>query len=252
MIHSLRLLTSILLLISSTLCWAGEASIAVAGNFFKPIKVLAAQFEEKTGHRVQLSAGSTGKLYAQISNGAPFDVFFAADQRRPSKLVSDQLAVAHSQFTYAQGQLVLWSKDPSTVDKQGALLSSPTLKRLAIANPKAAPYGEQAINALQKMGLYQQLAPKLVQGQNIGQTYQYVSSGSVQQGIVALSQVMLDGHINSGSYWLIPTELYQAIQQDAVLLEKGKDNPVANAFLEYIKSPQALNTIRSFGYKVGA
>jgi len=236
---------------TGTAC-AGEVSVAVAGNFFKPIKELVTEFEAQSGHKVELSVGSTGKLYAQISNGAPFELFFAADQKRPAKLVAQKLATKESQFTYARGQLVLWSKNPNVIDAHGKRLSSPALKRLAIANPKAAPYGEQAVNALTKLGLYKQLESKIVQGQNIGQTYQYVSSGSVEQGIIAMSQVTVNGKITTGSAWIIPSDLYDAIQQDAVLLEKGKNNPVAQQFLDYIKSPAALKIIRSFGYEVGA
>jgi len=248
----LNSIISATLLLSSTVAFAGQVSVAVAGNFFKPIKVLAADFEAQSGHQVALSVGATGKLYAQISNGAPFELFFAADQKRPSKLVEQKLAVKTSQFTYAQGQLVLWSKNPGVIDAQGKRLSSPDIKRLAIANPKAAPYGEQAVNALTKLGLYKQLESKIVQAQNIGQTYQYVSSGSVEQGIIAMSQVTVNGQITSGSSWVIPSDLYDAIQQDAVLLEKGKGNPVAQQFLDYIKSPAALKIIRSFGYEVDA
>jgi len=251
----MKLFTTIIsatLLLSSSFISAGEVSVAVAGNFFKPIKVLAAEFEAKSGHKVALSVGATGKLYAQISNGAPFELFFAADQKRPTKLVEQKLAVKASQFTYAQGQLVLWSRNSGVIDAQGKRLSSPDIKRLAIANPKAAPYGEQAVNALTKLGLYKQLESKIVQAQNIGQTYQYVSSGSVEQGIIAMSQVTVNGQITTGSSWIIPSDLYDAIQQDAVLLEKGKNNPVAQQFLDYIKSPSALNIIRSFGYEVGA
>lgn len=240
------------LVINSSFSFAGEVSVAVAGNFFKPIKVLASEFEAKSGHKVALSVGATGKLYAQISHGAPFEIFFAADQKRPAKLVAEKLAIKESQFTYAQGQLVLWSKNPGVIDAQGKRLSSPDMKRLAIANPKTAPYGEQAVNALTKLGLYKQLESKIVQGQNIGQTYQYVSSGSVKQGIIAMSQVTVNGEITTGSSWIIPSDLYDAIQQDAVLLEKGKANPVATEFLDYIKTPSAVKIIRSFGYGVSA
>ncbi|MEI6894154.1 MAG: molybdate ABC transporter substrate-binding protein, partial [Colwellia sp.] len=239
-----------ILLLNCSFASAGQVTIAVAGNFFKPIKVLATQFESQTEHKVIVSVGSTGKLFAQISNGAPFDLFLAADQKRPSKLVEQALAVKDSQFTYAKGKLVLWSKDPSIIDKQGKSLTSTDLKHLAIANPKAAPYGEQAVNILKKLGLYEQLKGKLVQGQNIGQTFQYVNSGSVKQGFVSLSQVSFNGEISSGSFWMVPSNLYQAIQQDAVLLEKGKANPVAKQFLVYLKSPSALKIIRSFGYEV--
>lgn len=242
----------IILLLSSSFSFADEISVAVAGNFFKPLKVLAAQFEAQTGHNVQLSVGATGKLYAQITNGAPFEVFLAADQKRPTKLVEQQLAVKESQFTYAKGKLVLWSSDPALIDAQGSRLKSPDLQHLAIANPKTAPYGEQATRALKNLGLYEQLEAKLVQGQNIGQAFQYVSSGNVQQGILALSQVTNDGQITSGSAWIIPGSLYQAIQQDAVLLDKGKNNPAAREFLAYLKTPAALQIISLFGYEVGA
>lgn len=238
------------ILLTSYSVSAGEVSIAVAGNFFKPLKVLATQFEAQSGDHAVLSVGSTGKLYAQISNGAPFELFLAADQKRVSKLVEQKLAVKESQFTYAKGKLVLWSKKPNLIDAQGKYLSATTLKRLAIANPKTAPYGEQAVNVLKNLGLYKKLKTKLVQGQNIGQTFQYVSTGSVEQGIIAMSQVTVNGKITSGSAWIIPSSLYQAIQQDAVLLKKGKTNPVAQQFLDYLKSPSAVQIIRSFGYEV--
>jgi len=243
---------STILLLSSSFSFAGEVRIAVAGNFFKPLKVLAAQFESQTGDTVQISVAATGKLYAQISNGAPFEIFLAADQKRPTKLVEQQLAVKESQFTYAKGKLVFWSNDPALIDPQGARLKSPDLLHLAIANPKAAPYGEQAVRVLKNMGIYEHLENKLVLGQNIGQTFQYVSNGNVQQGIISLSQVTNDGKITSGSAWIIPDTLYQPIQQDAVLLNKGMDNPAARAFLAYLKSPAALQIIRSFGYEVDA
>ncbi|WP_372883159.1 molybdate ABC transporter substrate-binding protein [Psychromonas sp.] len=241
-----------MLLLSSSFSFAGEIRVAVAGNFFKPLKILAAKFEAQTGDKILLSVGATGKLYAQISNGAPFEIFLAADQKRPAKLVEQQLAVAESQFTYAKGKLALWSKNPTLIDTQGSCLQSPELLHLAIANPKAAPYGEQAVQVLKKLGIYEQLENKLVLGQNIGQTFHYVSNGNVQQGIIALSQITTDGKITSGSAWIIPGNLYQAIQQDAVLLDKGKSNPTARAFLAYLKSTEALQIIRSFGYEVDA
>ena len=239
-----------ILLLSSSFSFAGEIRVAVAGNFFKPLKLLAARFEAQTGNKVLLSVAATGKLYAQISNGAPFEIFLAADRKRPAKLVEQQLAAAESQFTYAKGKLVLWSKNPSLIDTQGLRLKSPDLLHLAIANPKAAPYGEQAVQVLKNLGIYEQLESKLVLGQNIGQTFQYVSNGNVQQGIIALSQITKDGKISTGSAWIIPDNLYQAIEQDAVLLNKGKNNPAARAFLAYLKSPEALQIIRSFGYEV--
>lgn len=247
-----RLFISSILLLSSSFSFADEISVAVAGNFFKPLKVLAAQFESQTGHNVLLSVGATGKLYAQICNGAPFELFLAADQKRPAKLVEQHLAVKETQFTYGKGKLVLWSKDPALIDTQGLRLNALDLRNLAIANPKIAPYGEQAVQVLKNLGIYQQLDAKLVQGQSIGQAFQYVSSGNVQQGILALSQVTHDGKLTAGSAWIIPSKLYQAIKQDAVLLNKGKDNPAAREFLDYLKTPAAVQIIRSFGYEVDA
>lgn len=244
-----KLIVATLLLNNSTV-FCGEVSIAVAGNFFKPLKALAAQFEQQSDHKVTISVGASGKLYAQISNGAPFELFFSADQQRPSKLVTQKLAVKESQFTYAKGKLALWSSNPNLIDDQGKRLSSIDLKHLAIANPKTAPYGAQAVNVLKNLGLYQYLQAKLILGQNIGQTFQFVSSASVKQGIIALSQITKHGQITSGSAWIIPESYYQAIQQDVVLLEKGKKNPVAHEFLDYLKTVNARNIIRSFGYEV--
>lgn len=248
----MRLLKSWLLstLLISQQLFAGQVNVAVAGNFFKPLKTLATQFESESGHHVAISVAATGKLYAQILHGAPFDLFLAADQKRPASLINKQLAIAGSQFTYAQGQLVLWSNNTQAVDKQGYCLFSPAIDYLAIANPKVAPYGEQSINVLKNLGAYAQLASKLVQGQNIGQTYQYLSSGSIEMGIIALSQVTDNGQITQGSYWLIPESLYQPIKQDAVLLKHGQHNAAALAFLHYLTTPAALQTIQSFGYKV--
>lgn len=229
-----------------------KVSIAVAGNFLKPLKVLAEKFESKTKYKVAISVGSTGKLYAQITNGAPFELFLSADQKRPTQLISQKLAIKNSLFTYAIGSLVLWSSDQERIDSGGELLSSPDLKHLAIANPNVSPYGEQTIQALKALGVYNQLKNKFVQGQNLGQTFQYISSGNIQQGIIAESQVTLKGEITSGSIWILPKHLYQPIKQDAVLLEKGRYNPAAKAFIDYLKTPEAVKIINSFGYKVGA
>lgn len=239
-----------LLVTFSNFSLAGDINVAVAGNFFKPLKVLIAKFELQTGHRVLVSVGSTGKLYAQINNGAPFDLFLAADQTRPSKLIQQNLAVQNSQFTYAKGKLVLWSSESNLIDAQGDRLLSADLIHLAIANPDIAPYGEQAVQVLKNLNIYQKLSPKLVLGQNVGQVFQYVSSGNIKQGIIPLSQVTINGKINSGSAWIIPSSLYHPIQQDAVLLNKGKNNAIAKSFLNYLKTPEALEIISSFGYEV--
>jgi len=239
-----------ILLLSCSATFAGEASIAVAGNFYRPLQALAKAFEMQNDDKIKISVGSSGKLYAQISNGAPFDVFLSADQERPTKLIKEKLAIVGSQYTYAKGKLVLWSSDPTVIDKHGKRLSSPNLKRLAIANPKLAPYGEQTVIALKKLKIYNSLNEKLILGQTVGQAFQYVSSGSVKQGIIAASQVTRGGEISEGSAWIIPSELYQAIKQDAVLLNAGKYNPVAIVFLKYLKTENALTIIRSFGYEV--
>ncbi|GLS92527.1 molybdate ABC transporter substrate-binding protein [Psychromonas marina] len=246
----LKILMASSLLLSCSLTFAGEVNIAVAGNFFRPLQALARDFEYQSGDKVNIAVGSSGKLYAQISNGAPFEIFLSADQQRASKLVENRLAVKGSQYTYAKGKLVLWSSDPNVVDNQGKRLISPHLKRLAIANPKVAPYGEEALNVLKSLGIYEQLQEKIVFGQSIGQAFQYVSSSSIKQGIIALSQVTRGGEINEGSAWIIPSDLYQPIQQDVVLLNKGKSNPVAIAFLTYLKTADALKIIHSFGYEV--
>ncbi|MFT5716642.1 MAG: molybdate transport system substrate-binding protein [Oleiphilaceae bacterium] len=247
-----QILCFLVISLISCCSFADQVRIAVAGNFYQPLKLISAQFSQLSGHELQVSVGSTGKLYAQIINGAPFDVLISADQIRPTKLAAQQLAIKKTQFTYAIGKLVLWSRDQSLIDNQGMHLKTGTLKHLAIANPKIAPYGEQAVNVLKNMGIYQQLASKLILGQSVGQTFQHLSTGSVQQGILALSQVMQDGTISSGSGWIIPDALYQPIQQDAILLNKGKNNAAAIAFLAYLKNPQSEKVIRSFGYQAGS
>lgn len=247
---NLKLFITSSLLLCCSFTFAGEVNIAVAGNFFRPLQALAKRFEHQHDDKVNIAVGSSGKLYAQITNGAPFDVFLSADQLRPSTLVEKNLAINGSQFTYAKGKLVLWSGDPTVVDKQGKRLISKNLKHLAIANPKLAPYGVQSIAALKNLGIYELLQEKIVFGQSIGQAFQYVSSNSIKQGIVAMSQVTRDGEITEGSAWVIPADLYQAIQQDAVLLNEGQHNPVAIAFLAYLKTEEGINIIRSFGYEV--
>lgn len=247
-----KVLFTLTLLLISKGALAEQVMIAVAGNFFKPLKVIAAEFERQSGHKALLSVGSTGKLYAQIVNGAPFEIFIAADQTRPKKLVEQHLAVIDTQFTYAQGKLVLWSKDKNQIDIQGKILQSKDLIHLAIVNPKIAPYGEAAVDVLKNIGVYQQLKPKLVLGQNLGQSFQQISSGAVKQGIIALSQVITNGKLISGSTWIIPESLYSPIQQDAILLNKGKENPAAIAFLTFLKSPTSQALIKAYGYEVGA
>lgn len=238
-----------LALASVSLAHAGRVQVAVAANFTAPMQKLAAQFEADTGHTAELSFGSTGKLYAQISNGAPFQILLAADDKTPARLEREGMVVSESRFTYAIGALVLWSANPGTVDAQGHALTAGSFRHLAIANPKLAPYGLAAIQTMEKLGVAQSLEPRFVQGENIGQTYQFVASGNAELGFVALSQVMVDGKIAKGSAWQVPAELHDAIRQDAVMLGSGKDNPAAAALMQYLKSDKARTVIRAYGYR---
>lgn len=245
--------TLLSLLTLSAACCAGpaladEVQVAVAANFTTPMERIAAAFARDTGHRALLSFGATGKLYAQIKNGAPFGVFLAADAKTPARLVTEGDAVADSSFTYAFGHLVLWSAQEGTVDDQGAVLKTGDFRHLAIANPKTAPYGAAAFEVLTKMDLLDKLQPRFVTGENIGQAHQFVASGNAELGFVALSQVVVDGQLTGGSAWLVPTKLYSPIQQDAVILKQAADNPAALALAEYLKGAAARGIMLTYGY----
>jgi len=227
---------------------ADTVSVAVAANFTAPMQKIAAAFEVDTGHKAELSFGATGKFYAQITHGAPFQVLLSADDTTPARLEREGKAVAHSRFTYAIGTLVLWSAQPGTVDAKGDVLKSGDFKHLAIANPKLAPYGAAALQVMEKLGVAKALQPRLVQGENIAQTFQFVSTGNAQLGFVALSQVMADGKIRSGSAWQVPASLHEPIRQDAVLLMPGKDSAAAAALLTYLRGDKARAIIQSYGY----
>jgi molybdate transport system substrate-binding protein len=212
------------------------------------MQIIAADFEKATGHKAVLAFGSTGKFYAQIKNGAPFDILLSADDKTPAKLEAEGAAIAGSRFTYAIGKLVLWSAQAGVVDAQGEVLKHGNFKHLAIAAPKLAPYGAAAVETLEKLGLLSAVEPKFVQGENIAQTYQFVFSGNAELGFVALSQVYADGKLTSGSAWIVPDDLHSPIRQDAVLLTKAKDNAAAVALLGYLKSAAAKTVIKSYGY----
>ncbi len=225
---------------------AGETTVAVAANFTAAAKDIAKAFEKETGHKAVLAFGSTGKLYAQIAHGAPFEVFLAADQKRPKKTESEGLAVPGSRFTYAKGKIVLYSSDASLVDGAGKVLAMTTkFAKLAIANPKTAPYGAAATQAMQKLGVYEGVKDKIVQGDSIAQTHQFVVTGNAQLGFVAFSQVV---KTSGGSQWVVPDNLYTPIRQDAVLLKTGVQNDVAQAFLAFLKGETAHAIIESYGY----
>jgi molybdate transport system substrate-binding protein len=231
-----------------TVC-AEEAQIAVAANFTAPMKAIIARFEDDTGHSVKVSFGSTGKLYAQIQNGAPFEALLAADQRRPELLEEEGVGVPGSRFTYAIGSLVLWSADAEKVEDGPALLESGDFNKLSIANPKLAPYGEASVQTLEALGVEQAIEPKLVMGENIAQAYQFVDTGNADIGFVALSQVMQGGEIVKGSGWIVPGEMHAPIRQDAVILESGKDNPAVTELFAYLQGERAKAIIHDFGYE---
>jgi len=229
---------------------AAEVQVAVAANFTAPLQALASEFEQDTGHKLVAAFGATGQLYAQIHNGAPFEVFLSADQSTPAKLQSEGLGVAGSSFTYATGQLVLWSAKPGYLDGSAAALKANAFKHLAIANPKAAPYGLAATQVLDKLGLSAAVQGKLVEGQSITQALQFVATGNAELGFVALSQVYQDGKITHGSAWMVPAELHAPIKQDALILKKGAANPAAVALVEYLQGAKAAAIIKSYGYQL--
>jgi molybdate transport system substrate-binding protein len=248
---TLRLARLASLLATWLLCAAAQAdevTVAVAANFAGPMARIAEGFTAATGHTVKTSAGPTGKFYTQIIQSAPFDVLIAADDETPKKLIAEGHAVAGSNFTYAIGVLVLWSAQPGYVDDQGAVLSSGKFSKLAVANPKLAPYGAAGLEVIQARGLTEAIRPKLVTGESIAQTYQFVVTGNAELGFVALSQVVVPGKPVTGSFWRVPSNLHGEIRQDAVLLKTGEKNPAATALLAYLQSPAARAVIQSHGY----
>lgn len=228
---------------------AETVQVAVAANFLGALNLIAQDFEKTTGHQVVITSGATGKFYAQIKSGAPFEVFLSADTSTPQKLEDEGLVVPGSRFTYAVGRLVLWSSKPNFVDREGKILKLGQFEHLSIANPKTAPYGAAAIEIIRKQGLETALAPKLVQGENIAQAHQFIVSGNAQLGFVALSQVYKNGQLLSGSAWFIPDTEYKPIRQDVALLKNGANNPAAKALLTYLKSPAAIDVMSSLGYR---
>lgn len=227
---------------------AAEVNVAVAANFTAPMKVIAAQFEKDTGHKVLASYGATGKFYAQIQNGAPFEILLAADDETPAKLDKENATAPNTRFTYAIGKLVLWSPQAGVVDARGDVLKTGKFDHISVANPKLAPYGLAAVETLQKLNLLTALTPKFVTGENIGQTYQFVASGAAPLGFVAMSQVYEDNKLKAGSAWVVPSNLYSPIRQDAVVLTKGVNKPAVTAFVNYLKGDAAKAVIRSYGY----
>ncbi|WP_372965178.1 molybdate ABC transporter substrate-binding protein [Marinobacter sp.] len=228
--------------------WAGQTTLAIAANFTGTMAKLIPVFEQQTGHHVRASYGSTGKLYAQIRQGAPFDAFMAADHKRPHLLVQDGLAVPGTQLPYAEGRLALWSRTEGLFsDGMSYLQSDPS--RLAIGNPKTAPYGIAAMEFLDNLHLTEILKPKLVSGDSIAQTFQFVATGNAEAGFVALSQVWA-WQGSAGSLWLIPRQLHQPISQHVILLNRGSSNPATLAWMEFLQSTKAQAIIREDGYDI--
>lgn len=242
--RKLPLSLAAILFAASTAVSADEVKVAVAANFAAPLKEIATAFEQKTHHTAVISSGATGKLYTQIENGAPFEVMLSADQKTPKLL--EEKGLGSGRFTYAIGKLVLWSADPNLVDANGAVLQKEgAFEKIAIANPKTAPYGEAADQVLKARNVYDRLKQKRVEGENIAQTYQFVVTRNAALGFVALSQVIDD---KRGSGWEVPQDLYDPIRQDAVLLDKGKANPAATALMDFLKGPEAKTIIAKYGY----
>jgi len=229
---------------------AGELTVAVAANFAAPMQAIAAILEKTTGHKAEVVIGATGKFYAQIKNGAPFDVFLAADNETPEKIESEGFGVPGSRFTYAKGKLVLWSANPALVDAQGQVLKTGEFRKIAMAQPKVAPYGAAAMEAITQLGLAGRLGPRLVLGESIGQTFSFIATGNAELGFVAMSQVLEGGKLKSGSMWAVPSTLYQPIVQDAIVLTRGKDKPAVAALVTLLKSDRVKDLIRSYGYEL--
>ncbi|MGB3625239.1 MAG: molybdate ABC transporter substrate-binding protein [Henriciella sp.] len=254
--RAVLLLFGLLPVLWAAACSAGrdepDARIAVASNFREAALALEQDFEDTSGYDISPVFGATGQLYAQISNGAPYDVMLSADRDRPERLVADGLAVEDSRFTYATGKLVLWSADEARLaGKEGPdILIEDDFRALAIANPDLAPYGAAAMQTLQSLGLSQTLSDKLVRGQSIGQTYSMVASGNAELGFVASSQVLTPSSAG-GAGWPVPVNLHEPIRQDAVLLMRANDNAAARRFMDYLKSPDARRIIQGYGYETG-
>ena len=229
---------------------AAEVMVAAASNFMLPMKQIAQAFQQKTGHQAVISFGASGQLVAQIQNGAPFQVLLSADVALPLHLVNLGLAVQDTAFTYAIGQLVLWSSDPKLVDSQGEVLRKASFQRIARANPKLAPYGAAAVQVVERMGLQAALQHKWIQGENINQTHQFVASGNADLGFVALSQVGASASNATGSMWLVPSSWHDPLRQNAVLLSKGKDHVAAIALMAFLKTQTARDIIVKAGYRL--
>ena len=249
-----RAVSAVFLYGSLALVHAGEVNVAVAANFAAPMQKIAQAFTQDTGHTALLAFGATGKFYAQIKHGAPFQVLLAADDETPAKLVAEGLGQAGTAFTYATGRLALWSKQVGVVDDQGRVLQGPVSQqpriKLALADPRLAPYGAAAVQTLTQLGVWPRWQSHVVQGDNIAQAFQFVATENALLGFVALSQVWADGRVSQGSAWVVPQQLHEPLRQDALLLVNGKDQPAALALMAYLKGERAKAIVRAYGYGV--
>ena len=243
-----HLIAAMILLVWFFPAMADEVRVAVAANFIAPMQQIAPRFERATGHRTVLSYGSTGKFYAQIRNGAPFDVLLSADNTTPARLATEGFATTETQFTYATGKLVLWSPKTKLIDSRGSILGRGEFRHIALANPKLAPYGAASIKAMQALGVYENLKDKFVLGENLPQVHQFVASGNAELGFIALSQIFQNGQYSAGSFWIVPDRLYPPVRQDAIALTQGKNKPAVAAFLKYLKGKDAKEIIQAYGY----
>ncbi len=240
-------LASLVAALFATHAMAGDVPVAVAANFTEPAKDIALAFEKKTGNHVVMTFGASGAFFSQIEQGAPFEVFLSADAERPTKLEADGFGLKGTRFVYAYGQLVLWSPTPGFVDTQGAVLARGNFDHLSIADPAAAPYGLAAVETLKKLNLYDKLQPKIVKGASIAQAFTFVQSKAADLGFVALSQVIKQA---GGSEWIVPHDDYTPIDQQAILLKPGAADPAARAYIDFLRSPEAVAIIKSYGYEV--
>lgn len=244
----LCVLSCVLGCLCTSLARAEQVHVAVASNFAGAMSRIVTVFEEQTGHTVTVSTGSSGRIYAQVLKGAPYQLFFSADRDKPAALEREGFTVPGSRFTYAVGALVLWSTKSGFVGDGVSRLQSGKFNKLALANPQLAPYGAAAVAVLEHLGLVEATRPNWVRGENIAHTFQYVSTGNADLGFVALSQVRALDDPAPGSTWRVPADLYPPIRQDAVLLKRGHDNPAASAFLAFIRGEAAREIIHSLGY----
>jgi molybdate transport system substrate-binding protein len=236
-------------------CAAAQINVAAAADLSSAMPEIAAKYKARTGLEVKLSFGSSGNLTNQIKNGAPFDAFFSADEGYPKELISDGLADKETLYRYAVGRLVLWIPNDINLDldKLGphALLDR-SIKKIAVANPQHAPYGRAAEAALEYFALYDQIASKLVMGENVSQAAQFVESGNAQAGLIALSQALAPAMAGKGRYWTVPQEAYPTLNQSAVVLSKSKQMDAAKKFLEFVRGPESSSLLKSYGFSLPA